>query len=177
MLVKFGVQSRPSWLLRGQRGFLNEGLSQPSLQLEGMGKEQRDQGLGLCFSNLLLFPQPVLNGTSGFICWSRGFLEVGGAGSRAELLEFLKAYSSQGGNPPLLLFPEETTTNGRVGLLRFRWDGPVGGGPVCSAVGRVHLTWLTSFFPPPPPPVRGHSPSWTQFNQWPFKFRGLLSLW
>lgn len=62
---------------------------------------------------------PVLNGSSGFICWSRGFLEVGGAGSRAELLEFLKAYSSQGGNPPLLLFPEETTTNGRVGLLRF----------------------------------------------------------
>ncbi|XP_028600486.2 lipid droplet-regulating VLDL assembly factor AUP1 isoform X2 [Podarcis muralis] len=62
---------------------------------------------------------PVLNGTSGFLCWSRGFLEVGGAESRAELLESLKAYSSQGGNPPLLLFPEETTTNGRVGLLRF----------------------------------------------------------
>ncbi|XP_066488027.1 lipid droplet-regulating VLDL assembly factor AUP1 [Tiliqua scincoides] len=62
---------------------------------------------------------PVLNGTSGFLCWSRGFLEVGGAGSRAELLEFLKAYSSQGGSPPLLLFPEETTTNGRAGLLRF----------------------------------------------------------
>ncbi|XP_053258299.1 lipid droplet-regulating VLDL assembly factor AUP1 [Podarcis raffonei] len=62
---------------------------------------------------------PVLNGTSGFICWSRGFLEVGGAESRAELLESLKAYSSQGSNPPLLLFPEETTTNGRVGLLRF----------------------------------------------------------
>ncbi|XP_061439776.1 lipid droplet-regulating VLDL assembly factor AUP1 isoform X2 [Rhineura floridana] len=62
---------------------------------------------------------PALNGTSGFICWSRGFLEVGGAESRAELLESLKAYSSQGGNPPLLLFPEETTTNGRVGLLHF----------------------------------------------------------
>ncbi|XP_053113492.1 lipid droplet-regulating VLDL assembly factor AUP1 isoform X1 [Hemicordylus capensis] len=62
---------------------------------------------------------PVLNGSSGFICWSRGFLELGAAGSRAELLESLKAYSSQGGHPPLLLFPEETTTNGRVGLLRF----------------------------------------------------------
>ncbi|XP_062991914.1 lipid droplet-regulating VLDL assembly factor AUP1 [Elgaria multicarinata webbii] len=62
---------------------------------------------------------PVLNGTSGFICWSRGFLEVGGTESRAELLESLKAYSSQGGHPPLLLFPEETTTNGRAGLLRF----------------------------------------------------------
>ncbi|XP_077157550.1 lipid droplet-regulating VLDL assembly factor AUP1 [Paroedura picta] len=62
---------------------------------------------------------PMLNGASGFICWSRGFLEVGTAGGRAELLESLKAYSSHGGNPPLLLFPEETTTNGRVGLLRF----------------------------------------------------------
>nr|XP_056711704.1 lipid droplet-regulating VLDL assembly factor AUP1 [Euleptes europaea] len=62
---------------------------------------------------------PMLNGASGFICWSRGFLEVGSTGGRAELLESLKAYSSHGGNPPLLLFPEETTTNGRVGLLRF----------------------------------------------------------
>ncbi|KAF7252378.1 Ancient ubiquitous protein 1 [Varanus komodoensis] len=64
---------------------------------------------------------PLLNGASGFICWSRGFLEVGGTESRAELLQSLKGYSSQEGNPPLLLFPEETTTNGRVGLLRFRW--------------------------------------------------------
>ncbi|XP_054845845.1 lipid droplet-regulating VLDL assembly factor AUP1 isoform X2 [Eublepharis macularius] len=62
---------------------------------------------------------PMLNGASGFMCWSRGFLEVGSTGSRAELLESLKAYSSHGGNPPLLLFPEEATTNGRVGLLRF----------------------------------------------------------
>ncbi|XP_070804889.1 lipid droplet-regulating VLDL assembly factor AUP1 isoform X1 [Pituophis catenifer annectens] len=64
-------------------------------------------------------PQPVLNGAAGFVCWSRGFLEVAGAESRAELLESLKGYCSQGGNPPLLLFPEEATTNGRVGLLRF----------------------------------------------------------
>ncbi|XP_015266738.1 PREDICTED: ancient ubiquitous protein 1, partial [Gekko japonicus] len=62
---------------------------------------------------------PMLNGASGFICWSRGFLEVGSTGGRAELLESLKAYSSHGGSPPLLLFPEETTTNGRAGLLRF----------------------------------------------------------
>lgn len=66
-------------------------------------------------------PQPVLNGAAGFVCWSRGFLELAGAESRAELLESLKGYCSQGGNPPLLLFPEEATTNGRVGLLRFRW--------------------------------------------------------
>ncbi|KAM3831522.1 lipid droplet-regulating VLDL assembly factor AUP1 [Vipera latastei] len=63
---------------------------------------------------------PVLSGgAAGFVCWSRGFLEVAGAESRAELLESLKGYCSQGGNPPLLLFPEEATTNGRVGLLRF----------------------------------------------------------
>uniref|UniRef100_A0A8C6Y1U7 Lipid droplet-regulating VLDL assembly factor AUP1 n=1 Tax=Naja naja TaxID=35670 RepID=A0A8C6Y1U7_NAJNA len=62
---------------------------------------------------------PVLNGAAGFVCWSRGFLEMAGAESRAELLESLKGYCSQGGNPPLLLFPEEETTNGRVGLLRF----------------------------------------------------------
>ncbi|XP_062837996.1 lipid droplet-regulating VLDL assembly factor AUP1 isoform X2 [Anolis carolinensis] len=70
-------------------------------------------------SLLLSCGAPVLNGASGFLCWSRGFLEVGPTDSRSELLESLKAYSSQGGNPPLLLFPEETTTNGRVGLLRF----------------------------------------------------------
>ncbi|KAL7975864.1 hypothetical protein Chor_011779 [Crotalus horridus] len=63
---------------------------------------------------------PVLSGgAAGFVCWSRGFLEVAGAGSRVELLESLKGYCSQGANPPLLLFPEEATTNGRVGLLRF----------------------------------------------------------
>lgn len=33
----------------------------------------------------------------------------------------LKAYSSHGANPPLLLFPEEAATNGRAGLLRFRY--------------------------------------------------------
>uniref|UniRef100_A0A8C3S7V3 Lipid droplet-regulating VLDL assembly factor AUP1 n=1 Tax=Chelydra serpentina TaxID=8475 RepID=A0A8C3S7V3_CHESE len=38
---------------------------------------------------------------------------------RAELVDSLKVYSSHGGNPPLLLFPEEAATNGRVGLLRF----------------------------------------------------------
>ncbi|XP_043368875.1 lipid droplet-regulating VLDL assembly factor AUP1 isoform X10 [Dermochelys coriacea] len=62
---------------------------------------------------------PALNGTPGFICWSRGFMELGAVGSRAELVDSLKVYSSHGGNPPLLLFPEEAATNGRVGLLRF----------------------------------------------------------
>ncbi|KGL83230.1 Ancient ubiquitous protein 1, partial [Tinamus guttatus] len=62
---------------------------------------------------------PALNGAPGFICWSRGFLELGAAGSRAELVDSLRIYSSQEGNVPLLLFPEEAATNGRVGLLRF----------------------------------------------------------
>uniref|UniRef100_A0A8B9PS59 Lipid droplet-regulating VLDL assembly factor AUP1 n=1 Tax=Apteryx owenii TaxID=8824 RepID=A0A8B9PS59_APTOW len=62
---------------------------------------------------------PALNGAPGFICWSRGFMELGVTGSRAELVDSLKAYSSHRGNPPLLLFPEETATNGRAGLLRF----------------------------------------------------------
>ncbi|NWR64194.1 AUP1 protein, partial [Bucorvus abyssinicus] len=62
---------------------------------------------------------PMLNGAPGFICWSRGFMELGVTGSRAELVESLKAYSSHRGNPPLLLFPEEAATNGRAGLLRF----------------------------------------------------------
>ncbi|XP_051473068.1 lipid droplet-regulating VLDL assembly factor AUP1 [Apus apus] len=62
---------------------------------------------------------PALNGAPGFICWSRGFMELGVTGSRAELVDSLKVYSSHGGNPPLLLFPEEAATNGRAGLLRF----------------------------------------------------------
>ncbi|XP_042663921.1 lipid droplet-regulating VLDL assembly factor AUP1 isoform X3 [Tyto alba] len=62
---------------------------------------------------------PALNGAPGFICWSRGFMELGVTGSRAELVDSLKVYSSHRGNPPLLLFPEEAATNGRSGLLRF----------------------------------------------------------
>ncbi|NWX93391.1 AUP1 protein, partial [Nothoprocta pentlandii] len=62
---------------------------------------------------------PALNGAPGFICWSRGFLELGAAGSRAELVDSLRVYSSHEGNAPLLLFPEEAATNGRAGLLRF----------------------------------------------------------
>ncbi|NWW83222.1 AUP1 protein, partial [Climacteris rufus] len=62
---------------------------------------------------------PALSGAPGFICWSRGFMELGVTGSRAELVDSLKEYSSQEGNPPLLLFPEEAATNGRAGLLRF----------------------------------------------------------
>lgn len=69
---------------------------------------------------MFFFLQPALNGAPGFICWSRGFMELGVTGSRAELVDSLKAYSSHRGNPPLLLFPEEAATNGRAGLLRFR---------------------------------------------------------
>lgn len=63
---------------------------------------------------------PLLEGPSGFLCWARGFMELGTvAGSRAELAETLRGYCSSPGAQPLLLFPEEDTTNGRAGLLKF----------------------------------------------------------
>uniref|UniRef100_J3S3Z5 Lipid droplet-regulating VLDL assembly factor AUP1 n=1 Tax=Crotalus adamanteus TaxID=8729 RepID=J3S3Z5_CROAD len=91
---------------------------------------------------------PVLSGgAAGFVCWSRGFLEVAGAGSRVELLESLKGYCSQGANPPLLLFPEEATTNGRVGLLRFRAWLALPGSLSCSGLSSFlspFIKWLPS---------------------------------
>uniref|UniRef100_A0A8C0FLV4 AUP1 lipid droplet regulating VLDL assembly factor n=1 Tax=Bubo bubo TaxID=30461 RepID=A0A8C0FLV4_BUBBB len=77
---------------------------------------------------------PALNGAPGFICWSRGFMELGVTGSRAELVDSLKVYSSHRGNPPLLLFPEEAATNGRAGLLRFRYSWPLSLGQLPCAV-------------------------------------------
>ncbi|XP_073420838.1 lipid droplet-regulating VLDL assembly factor AUP1 isoform X2 [Dendrobates tinctorius] len=62
---------------------------------------------------------PAVSCPPGFLCWARGFLELGAPGSRIQLLESLKHYLSQPGSPPLLLFPEEGTTNGGVGLLHF----------------------------------------------------------
>ncbi|XP_056395930.1 lipid droplet-regulating VLDL assembly factor AUP1 [Hyla sarda] len=62
---------------------------------------------------------PSVSCTPGFLCWARGFLELGAPGSRTQLQESLKHYLSQPGSSPLLLFPEEETTNGRAGLLHF----------------------------------------------------------
>ncbi|XP_030044663.1 ancient ubiquitous protein 1-like [Microcaecilia unicolor] len=62
---------------------------------------------------------PVSKGASGFVCWARGFMELSAMGNHLELIEHLKQYSSQGYSLPLLLFPEEETTNGRAGLLKF----------------------------------------------------------
>lgn len=63
---------------------------------------------------------PLLEGPVGFLCWARGFMELGqGMGSRTELTETLRRYCSSPGALPLLLFPEEDTTNGRAGLLKF----------------------------------------------------------
>lgn len=63
---------------------------------------------------------PLLEGPVGFLCWARGFMELGqGTGSRTELTETLGRYCSSPGALPLLLFPEEDTTNGRAGLLKF----------------------------------------------------------
>lgn len=75
-------------------------------------------------------------------------MELGVAGSRAELVESLKAYSSLGGNPPLLLFPEEAATNGRAGLLRFRYQERGSPGPgrrlLLSALGSLTASLLPS---------------------------------
>lgn len=62
---------------------------------------------------------PSVSCPPGFLCWARGFLELGAPGSRSQLLESLKHYLCQPANPPLLLFPEEAMTNGRAGLLHF----------------------------------------------------------
>lgn len=84
------------------------------------GRRAWKGGQGGVSSSLLFSLQPALSGAPGFICWSRGFMELGVTGSRAELVDSLKEYSAHEGNPPLLLFPEEAATNGRAGLLRFR---------------------------------------------------------
>lgn len=84
------------------------------------GRKVCKGGQGDVSSSLPFSLQPALSGAPGFICWSRGFMELGVTGSRAELVDSLKEYSAQQGNPPLLLFPEEAATNGRAGLLRFR---------------------------------------------------------
>uniref|UniRef100_A0A1A7Z196 Lipid droplet-regulating VLDL assembly factor AUP1 n=2 Tax=Iconisemion striatum TaxID=60296 RepID=A0A1A7Z196_9TELE len=62
---------------------------------------------------------PQLEGSTGFVCWARGFMEIHSASSQEAVGETLQRYCSTDGTPPLLLFPEEDTTNGRAGLLKF----------------------------------------------------------
>lgn len=62
---------------------------------------------------------PQLEGSTGFVCWARGFMEIHSASAPGAIEESLQRYCSSEGIPPLLLFPEEDTTNGRAGLLRF----------------------------------------------------------
>ncbi|KAJ8385197.1 hypothetical protein AAFF_G00191690 [Aldrovandia affinis] len=62
---------------------------------------------------------PMLEGLRGFVCWARGYMELAAVTGQAELVEALQRYCSTPGVPPLLLFPEEDTTNGRAGLLKF----------------------------------------------------------
>lgn len=69
---------------------------------------------------LFSVPQPQLEGSTGFMCWARGFMEIHSASGREAIEESLQRYCSTEGVPPLLIFPEEDTTNGRVGLLKFR---------------------------------------------------------
>lgn len=60
---------------------------------------------------------PQLEGSTGFVCWARGFMEI--HQSSGAIVDTLKRYCSSEGTSPLLLFPEEDTTNGRAGLLKF----------------------------------------------------------
>ncbi|XP_070693315.1 lipid droplet-regulating VLDL assembly factor AUP1 [Pempheris klunzingeri] len=62
---------------------------------------------------------PQLEGSTGFVCWARGFMEIHSASGQGAIGESLQRYCSTEGTPPLLLFPEEATTNGRAGLLKF----------------------------------------------------------
>lgn len=62
---------------------------------------------------------PLLEGHSGFVSWARGYVELGWRDSRPRMAETLRQYSSLEGASPLLLFPEEEMTNGKVGLLKF----------------------------------------------------------
>lgn len=47
-------------------------------------------------------------------------MEIHSASGQEAVGESLQRYCSTEGTPPLLLFPEEDTTNGRAGLLKFR---------------------------------------------------------
>uniref|UniRef100_UPI00398EB422 lipid droplet-regulating VLDL assembly factor AUP1 isoform X2 n=1 Tax=Pristiophorus japonicus TaxID=55135 RepID=UPI00398EB422 len=62
---------------------------------------------------------PLLDGQSGFVSWARGYLELGWMDNRTRLAEALRQYSSMEAMRTLLLFPEEETTNGKLGLLKF----------------------------------------------------------
>ncbi|XP_077435047.1 lipid droplet-regulating VLDL assembly factor AUP1 [Vanacampus margaritifer] len=62
---------------------------------------------------------PQFEGSTGFVCWARGFMELHSALGRGAIGESLQRYCSTEGASPLLLLPEEDTTNGRAGLLKF----------------------------------------------------------
>ncbi|XP_018525267.1 lipid droplet-regulating VLDL assembly factor AUP1 [Lates calcarifer] len=61
---------------------------------------------------------PQLEGSKGFVCWARGFMEIHSTSGQGAI-ESLQRYCSTEGTAPLLLFPEEDTTNGCAGLLKF----------------------------------------------------------
>ncbi|XP_061689977.1 protein farnesyltransferase/geranylgeranyltransferase type-1 subunit alpha isoform X3 [Syngnathoides biaculeatus] len=64
---------------------------------------------------------PQFEGSTGFVCWARGFMELHSAFGRGAIRESLQRYCSTEGVSPLLLLPEEDTTNGRAGLLKFSY--------------------------------------------------------
>lgn len=47
-------------------------------------------------------------------------MEIPSAAGQEAVVQSLQSYCSSEATPPLLLFPEEDTTNGRAGLLKFK---------------------------------------------------------
>lgn len=47
-------------------------------------------------------------------------MEIPSAPGQEAVVQSLQSYCSSEATPPLLLFPEEDTTNGRAGLLKFK---------------------------------------------------------
>ncbi|XP_078455589.1 lipid droplet-regulating VLDL assembly factor AUP1 [Lampetra fluviatilis] len=81
---------------------------------------------------------PLLDSPATVLTWARGYTDLGPS-HRPTLLSSCRKLCSQEGSPPLLLFPEEATTSGQAGLLKFStWPFSINPSvqPVALSVGR-----------------------------------------
>uniref|UniRef100_S4RGN0 Lipid droplet-regulating VLDL assembly factor AUP1 n=1 Tax=Petromyzon marinus TaxID=7757 RepID=S4RGN0_PETMA len=81
---------------------------------------------------------PLLDSPATVLTWARGYTDLGRS-HRPTLLSSCRKLCSQEGSPPLLLFPEEATTSGQAGLLKFStWPFSINPSvqPVALSVGR-----------------------------------------
>ncbi|XP_032806369.1 lipid droplet-regulating VLDL assembly factor AUP1 isoform X2 [Petromyzon marinus] len=82
--------------------------------------------------------RPLLDSPATVLTWARGYTDLGRS-HRPTLLSSCRKLCSQEGSPPLLLFPEEATTSGQAGLLKFStWPFSINPSvqPVALSVGR-----------------------------------------